>query len=275
MKSIGKNSGRGNALPGVYPRPIETESRAAPGPYRGSRPPAVICDFDDTTAVENVASLLLEHFSEDSSWQVLRRQSRENEISLKEYQERAFNATRAGREAMQAVVKGKATLRPYFKELWQYCRSKDVPLAIVTVGLDFYVEALLEREGLQDVPSYAVKTRFTPEGITYEYPHCWDGSGASSFEVCSRWGNCKCSVLAGYKKRGYSILYVGDGRSDYCPASTADHIFARSYLADVCRENQVEYTEFQDFSDVIRELEGWAGRHDPGEPGPRLIGETG
>ena len=216
---------------------------------------AVICDFDDTTAVENVAQMLLEHFSEDGTWQELRDQSQQGLISLKEYQERAFNNIKAGRDAMKAQVKAKATLRPYFKPLWQYCQDRGIPLAIVTVGLDFYVDALLEREGLEAVPRYAVKTSFTPRGIVYKYPHTWDGSGGSGLEVCSQWGNCKCSILTRYRKMGYSIFYVGDGRSDYCPASIADRVFARSHLARICSERQVPYSEFHDFRDVIMALE--------------------
>ena len=223
--------------------------------------PAVICDFDDTTAVENVAQLLLEHFSEDGTWQELRNRSQQGLISLKEYQERAFNNIKAGREAMKAQVKAKATLRPYFKPLWQYCQDRGIPLAIVTVGLDFYVDALLEREKLEAVPRYAVETSFTPGGIVYKYPHTWDGSGGSALEVCSQWGNCKCSILTRYRKMGYSIFYVGDGRSDYCPASIADRVFARSHLAKICSEKQVHYTEFHDFRDVITALEE---HHDQG-----------
>ena len=217
--------------------------------------PAVICDFDDTTAVENVAQLLLEHFSEDDTWQELRNRSQQGSISLKEYQERAFNNIKAGREAMKARVKAKATLRPYFKSLWQYCQDRKIPMAIVTVGLDFYVDALLEREGLEDVPRYAVETSFTPQGIVYKYPHPWDGSGGSGLEVCSQWGNCKCSILTRYRKMQHTIFYVGDGRSDYCPASIADRIFARSHLAQICSERQVPYNEFHDFRDVIMALE--------------------
>jgi len=216
--------------------------------------PAVLCDFDDTTAVENVAELLLEHFSKDGTWQELRRLSRERKIGLKEYQERAFSATGASREAMKALVKEKVTLRPYFKELWQYCRASGIPLAIVTVGLDFYVDALLEREGLA-VPRYAVQTSFTPNGIAFEYPHAWDGSGASPQDVCQGWGTCKCSVLSQYRRKGHSILYVGDGRSDFCPASIADQVFARSQLAQLCREKGMPYAEFNDFQDVIQKLE--------------------
>ena len=238
-------------------------------PAGGPRPSAVLCDFDDTTAVENVAQLLLQHFSPDGTWERLRNQAREKSISLREYQERAFRGTGASREEMKAVVKAKATLRPYFKELWQYCQVRSIPLAVVTVGLDFYVDALLEREGLDDVPRYAVKTAFTPGGITFEYPYAWDGSGGSSEAICRQWGNSKCSILGGYRRSGYAIFYVGDGRSDFCPASIADRVFALGQLAELCREAQVPYSEFRDFRDVINGLE----RHRAGACG--IEDETG
>ena len=231
------------------------------------KPPAVLCDFDDTTVVENVAQLLLEHFCEDGTRRHLRRQLQEKTITLKEYQERAFSSTRANREAMKAVVQAKATLRPYFKDLWRYCQSRAIPLAIVTVGLDFYVDALLEREGLEEVPRYAVKTTFAAEGIVYEYPHPWDGSGALSREECQTWGTCKCSVLAEYKRAGRSIFYVGDGRSDMCPATIADLVFARGQLARLRCESQVPYTQFKDFQDVIHALEDWEGLYQVGDAG--------
>ena len=217
--------------------------------------PAVLCDFDDTTAVENVAELVLEHFSDDSTWAQLKQQFRDKTITFTEYQEGSFRRTTASREAMQALVKAKASLRPHFKELWQYCQSRGIPLAIVTVGLDFYVEALLEREGLADVPRHAVSTSFSPQGITFEYPNPCNGSGGPYRDVCATdWGNCKCRILLDHKKRGHTIFYVGDGRSDFCPASLADRVFAHGLLAQLCQENQVPFRQFTDFGDVISGL---------------------
>ena len=92
-----------------------------------AKPPAVICDFDDTTAVENVAELLLDRFSEDTTWRELRRQARERTISLKEYQEQAFNRAGASVDEMKAEVRARATLRPHFKELWRYCNAREIP----------------------------------------------------------------------------------------------------------------------------------------------------
>ena len=256
MSSTEKGCGRGSFVQHTRPAPEETRSGRGPHPSPAIKSsPAVLCDFDDTTAVENVAELLLKHFSHDTAWQQLREQSQEKIISFKEYQERAFNSTGASREAMTALVRAQATFRPYFKELWRYCQTRSLPLAIVSAGLDFYVDALLEREGLEEIPRYTVKTRFTSEGISYEYPHTWDGWGGSTEDVCRQWGNCKCSVLGEYRRKGHSILYVGDGRSDFCPASVADQVFARGQLVQLCQETPVPYTEFGDFRDVIQWLE--------------------
>lgn len=216
--------------------------------------PAVICDFDDTVTFQNIASLLLDAFCLDPNWRELQKASREQRLSLKEYQESAFRSTKASRQVMQLKVKESADIRPYFRNLWEYCVLRSYPMAIVTVGLDFYVDAVLERESLKDIPRFAVETEFRDGNIYFNYPYSWDGSGASSQEICQRWGTCKCSVVTKYQRAGYSVLYVGDGRSDFCAASIADSVFARSNLAVECDKNGVKYSEFQDFGDVILEL---------------------
>ena len=264
MSSTEKNFGQVDPPPSSELSSGQTVSLQGPIVEPVQQRPAVLCDFDDTTAVENVAALLLDHFGEDETSNTLRGQYLDKMVTFREYQEQAFRTTGAGREAMQALVKEKATLRPYFKELWRYCQSRSIPLAIVTVGLDFYVDALLEREGLQEVPRYAVKTRFTSQDIIFEYPYAWDGSGASSREVCSAWGNCKCRLLTAYRRKGHSIFYVGDGRSDFCPASISDKVFGYSHLARLCREHQVPYTEFHDFQDVIHGLDRWLDHRQEG-----------
>ena len=237
MRTTGSGSGR-------------DKTGASPYLTTNGHRPAVICDFDETTAVENVAHLILNQSPGATSWQDLRSQSQSNNISFREYQEESFRKAGMGLEQMQDLVRQKATLRTYFRELFELCQSHNIPLAIVTVGLDFYVDALLDREGLSDVPRYSALTSFSAAGIEYEYPHSWDGTGASSQETCSRWGTCKCSVVNAYKRMGHSVIYVGDGVSDYCPASIADFVFARSLLAQVCQDNGLRYAEFEDFKDV-------------------------
>ena len=187
----------------------------------------------------------------DDALRRLREQYRKNGLTLREYQEEAFSRLGVGRDVLQKTVREEATLRPYFKELLQFCRTHHVPLAVLSHGLDFYVEALLEREGMGDVPYYAVSTRFTPRGMDFIYSHIR--------ECCEPWGNCKCVVVESYKSRGHFVVYVGDGRSDFCPASKADIVFARSYLAEYCKEKGVRYQPFQDFKGVLQALQEMVG----------------
>lgn len=233
------------------------------GSFTSARlPPAVLTDFDDTAAVQNVAELLLKRFG-DPTWQEVRSRFRAGELTLMEYQEVAFRHIQADRAAMQAYVKDQATLRPYFKELWEHCLSNGIPLAIVSHGLDFYIEALLEKEGFTQVPIYAVHTRFSPQ-INFEYRYPDPGQ--------EHLGNSKGFIVNRYQRQGYHVIYVGDGRSDFEPASRADLVFAHSVLAEECRRQQIPFRQFTHFGDILLALREYHlnGQAIPKCPSPPL-----
>ena len=73
-------------------------------------PSAVICDFDDTTMLENVAEIILKEFG-GNEWEVYRKQHSLKMIGLKEYQELAFKSVKADVTQMKSIVKQLATLR--------------------------------------------------------------------------------------------------------------------------------------------------------------------
>ena len=207
--------------------------------------PAVLVDFDDTAAEQNVASMLLERFG-SPSWKVDRERYREGELTLKEYQETTFRSILADRAVMQDYVKEHANLRPYFHDLWNYCSVNRLPMAIVSQGLDFYIQALLAKEGLTQIPVYSVNTKFTSQGITYQYHHASPGH--------ERDGNSKGLVVNGYKELGYYIIYAGDGISDLEAAPKADLLFAHRTLAEECQRKEIPYRLFKDFQDVLLAL---------------------
>ena len=208
--------------------------------------PAVLTDFDDTAAVENVAELLLNQFG-DPTWPDVRRRFRAGELTLNQYQEMTFRNIQADRATMQSYVKQHANLRPYFKELWGYCQEHTIPMAIVSQGLDFYIEALLEKEGFPQVPVHAVNTQFTPTGITYEYRYAYPGQEVQ--------GNSKGLIVDSYRQRGYYVIYIGDGMSDFEAAHKADLLFAHRALAEECQRRQIPFRPFADFRDVLQILQ--------------------
>jgi 2-hydroxy-3-keto-5-methylthiopentenyl-1-phosphate phosphatase len=50
------------------------------------------------------------------------------------------------------------------------------------------------------------------------------------------------------------LVYVGDGRSDFCIAEEADLLFARATLARHCVDHGLAFIPYDNFSDVQRYL---------------------
>jgi len=215
----------------------------------------ILCDFDDTAADRNVATLLLDAFPKGPfaqaglRWRDLHGQYLNAEITLAEYQERAFTGMPVSRERQAAYAREHASLRPGFRELADYCTGNDIELAIVSHGLDFYVQALLEAAGLGHLPVFAVETSDSEAGgTTFAYRFARD-------ECAWAPGNCKCSVVEEYRERGHRVLYAGDGLSDTCPAKQADFVFARDRLLHFCETHGLPHRELADFNVIVDYLE--------------------
>ena len=206
------------------------------------RAPAFLTDFDDTAAVQNVAELLLHRFGAET-WTDVRQQFRDGRLTLKEYQEITFREIRADRAAMQHYVRERATLRSWFSELHQFCDSRGIPLAVVSQGLDFYISALLERDGFGHVPIYAVDTSFRDGLISYHYNHTYPGMESQ--------GNSKAYVVEQFQQRGHFVVYAGDGVSDLEASRQADLVFAHRTLARYCDKEGIPYTPFEDYKSVL------------------------
>ena len=206
----------------------------------------ILSDFDNTIVYENVAQLLAEQFS-SFDVQKCRQRYRDKEITFKDYQEIIFSGVSAPQNTLKEYTQQHANIREGFIELVNYCHEKNILLNIVTLGLDFYVDAILEQYELRDVPAFAVATKFTSNGIEYSYP--------TGSPECAAWGNCKCVILGRHRNTGSKIAYIGDGLSDACPAFKADYIFALGALAKECEKRNKAYYPIETFFDVIGYLD--------------------
>ena len=182
--------------------------------------------------------------SEHASWRDLHRRFLDGKITLAAYQETAFADMGTDRTEQAAYATEAAALRPGFAELVRYCAAEGIELAIVSHGLDFYIDALLGAAGTADVPYFAVETGERDGRPTFAYNYA---------DPACDWypGNCKCSVLESYRERHQQVIYAGDGMSDTCPARRADYVFARGALLGFCREENIPHRELTDFHVVL------------------------
>ena len=209
---------------------------------------SISVDFDETAATANVARLLLDRFTNAKVRQVEVAHRHREETTFRDYQEFAFNAVDTTIAEMAECVKRDASLRPGFRELTDACGEYGHDLKIVSAGVDFYIQALLDANGLGHIPIVAVAAReqCAPEGpFRYDYPR--------SRADCDRaWGVCKCAVLDDAQEAGMQTVFVGDGpRGDACAAARADFVFARGRLLRYCRRNDIPATPFETFEPVV------------------------
>ncbi len=211
---------------------------------------AIQIDFDGTVTEEDVSFLLLDTYV-GSVWREHLVEYTEGRIPVGTFNKKVFSLMKAGRKKMTDLVlsSDRVKVRPGFQEFLDYCNQEGIKTVIVSNGLIFYIEAILDKLGINSVEVYAAQNSFSPEGMKVAYI----GPDGTEMEI-----GFKESYTELLEKDGYDVVYVGNGASDIFSARRAKHVFAIDELLKCCREENVPCTPFSDFFDVIKGLEALA-----------------
>jgi 2-hydroxy-3-keto-5-methylthiopentenyl-1-phosphate phosphatase len=217
---------------------------------------AVFADFDDTLTVQNAAHFLLERFAPEA----MKKYSgmyRSGEITFREYQERSFDAVTTSVEEMQSVVAAEIQLRDGLRELLDAVSKAGGSFTVVSAGLSFYIEPVLEANGMKALPvicGTAVKNAAEGASFRYDYPF----KNAQNEPCLGQWATCKCRAIA-EAGSGVTTVFVGDGNtSDACVAPKADFVFARDRLLRICVDSGIDAAPFEDFYPVAEFVRNFA-----------------
>jgi 2-hydroxy-3-keto-5-methylthiopentenyl-1-phosphate phosphatase len=194
-----------------------------------------------------VSFLLLDKFA-DGDWRQLWRRYETGEITVGVLNSSAFSMVKADKQTQLDFMfkSGKAKMRPGFKELLSYCSRQGFYFIIVSNGLGFYIEAILEDAGIKNIEVFAAKSQFDAEGMRVQY------IGPDGSLMKDGFKEAYTELL---EKKGYSVIYVGNGTSDFYPARRASHAFATGDLLKRCRKENLKCQPFHDLNDVVRGLE--------------------
>ena len=205
----------------------------------------VQCDFDGTVTDRDVAFLMLDTFAR-GNWRRIHKQYEDGRITVGQFNEQSFALVRATREQLLSVIKGNIGIRPGFLDLVAGCRRKGFRLAIVSNGLDFYIESILQDLGVTGVEVYAARTTFADRRVSVQYIGP-DGQPLDD--------GFKEAYVRLFHRQGNRVVYIGNGTSDFRPASLCEVVFATDRLAWYCRRQQSGCIEFESFNDVVNVLE--------------------
>ncbi len=200
-------------------------------------------DFDGTVATVDVCEKMVTAFAGDG-WQEINELWERKELSTVECARQTLKLFRTNDPADFYNLLNDVTIDPGFGEFLTYCRERGYPVVILSDGYSFYIEHLLQREGIE-LPYYANTMVFHPE-LDIEAPYI--------SENCDLCGVCKLELMQKLAPAAKKTVYIGDGYSDFCPACSADVVFGKTRLYEHClREGKTVY-HFTDFNDIVQQL---------------------
>ncbi|HEV2623298.1 MAG TPA: MtnX-like HAD-IB family phosphatase [Frateuria sp.] len=206
----------------------------------------ILCDFDGTISVEDVIDSLLDRYGRPG-WDQLERDWRAGRIGSR--------ACMSGQVALLDM--SREELDSHLAEVWidhafpgfvARARELNVPIRVVSDGLDYAIGRILGRHGLADLP---VRANHLSPGIP---PQRWQLSSPFQVDGCSS-GTCKCACAEQARAEGAGkTLLIGDGASDFCVADRVDFVFAKHRLIEHCRAAGIPYVPITGFEDALELL---------------------
>lgn len=206
----------------------------------------IFCDFDGTISHEDSLKLLFCHFL-PNQWPSLQAQMYSKKISEKEALFLAVERMPVSPKEARDWILDHVKLDPSFFEFSTWCRKRGFDLQILSGGFDLFIHALLERDMIfqQKVISNQLKDS---KSWTLKRP-------SDSHECCEDFTHCKCVSMTQLTRLDASLVYIGDGWTDFCPAKKIEYVFAKKDLKDFMKRSDRKFFEFSNFIDIQNTLE--------------------
>ena len=207
----------------------------------------VYFDFDNTIAEIDVLDGIIERFSINDEWVAHEQAWKEGRIGSRECMENQLRGIRVSERELFAYLdtigidSGTGRLLALF-------RAAGVEPVIISDGFDLVISRILANHGIQGMNVYANQLTIRGDRLLSAFPRAGG--------PCTQCAHCKTSTLGLNAFDARMLLYIGDGRSDICPARYADIVFAKRgyslerYFCDTGRR----YISFNCLSDICNQL---------------------
>lgn len=207
---------------------------------------AILSDFDGTIA-EDLSDILYRTFATCGMkyaqlWQ-------EGAIGTPEEIIKTFATMQASQEEMKAAIlpaRFDESFRPFVK----FCIEKGWEVAIVSDGLAWAIQTVLDFHHIPPIDIFANQMMFTHSGYEFEFP--WFRPETPHAGVS------KPAVIQHFRQTGHRVIFIGDGRSDQDVIGLTDGLFAKDELLSLCQQAGVPAHPFESFADVQQALQDQA-----------------
>lgn len=200
----------------------------------------VFIDFDGTIAEHDVTDVLLERFAAPER-EIIEKNWLAGTINARECMAQQIALLNAFPDALNACL-DEMRIDRAFPDFIKMLTQNNINVAIVSDGLDYSIRHILQRYGLRDMTVFANRLIYNGNGH-WQLQFPYENSACPS-------GHCKCRRFDGLPIG--RTLYIGDGKSDFCPSEKADLVLAKDKLADYCAIKRLNYVKFTDFAEIMK-----------------------
>lgn len=207
----------------------------------------VFCDFDGTITTVDTTDRVLGALAAPA-WEEIEADWRSGRITAAACMKAQIALIEGDDPALDSVL-DEIELADGFVEFAGWCEAQAIPLTVVSDGVDYFIKRILRRHGAGDLPVVSNKLGGRPGARRLSQPHRREGCAAGS-------GVCKCDATGRRLTAAPRpmLVYVGDGRSDFCVSGRADLLFAKDDLAAYAAGRGQAHHLFNSFHDVVAVL---------------------
>jgi 2-hydroxy-3-keto-5-methylthiopentenyl-1-phosphate phosphatase len=221
---------------------------AGQGGSLGAIKHVVLCDFDGTITLQDTAEWILNKHAK-GDWKELDDRYMRGEIGLLECMSQQFALVTTERTVILDELSRSIAVREGFTDLVDVCLAHGARIIIVSAGIDFVIEHFMRRLGVDDVVDiYSANTYEENGHIAFRFPRLLI-PGSETF---------KDDAVRQWKRKGFDVIYFGDGMPDSLACTISDHRFAvkGKKLESELTKKRLQYTGFTNFCQVIPYLGG-------------------
>jgi 2-hydroxy-3-keto-5-methylthiopentenyl-1-phosphate phosphatase len=209
----------------------------------------IFCDFDGTiTNQDNIISIMKKFAPPE--YLPIKENILGQRQSIREGVAEMFDLLPVSlKDQIISYLLEQAQIRDGFAEFVSYTKKHNIPLYIVSGGIDFFVHPMLEKfRPFSGV--YCNESDFSGESIKILFSHGCDEQCTS--QGC---GCCKPSIIRKLQRSDALNVVIGDSITDLEAAKLADIVIARDFLIEKCEELHISYEPFENFQDVINVID--------------------
>ncbi len=201
------------------------------------------CDFDGTICISDLTDSLLGRFGRPG-WEILEADWEVGKIGSCECMTGQVALLDMSLMELDAHLDA-LSIDPHFAAFAAVARERGILLQVVSDGFDYAIRRALAPHGLRDLPVLA-------NHLVQVGARSWQLRSRTASTACERaCGNCKCQHLVQQQAAHGKVLFVGDGRSDFCVAGKANFVLAKDRLIGHCRTHGIAHAPFDNFGDAL------------------------